>query len=1038
MNRQLPPTAPEGGAPGAAFVGRVGELARLTDALARPPAVLLVEGEAGSGKSRLVAEALRALDAAAGSGTNANGPATDATPGNSTPPAPGATAPRRPVLLGRCHPLREPEPFGPVVDALRDAAVLLPPPAELPPSTGALRLVLPDLAAQLPAGPPDGGTLLSARRLLAQGVRALLTALDAPVLVVEDLQWADDATLDLLVRLARDLPPRLALVVTYRPEDLPPGAPAPGAAFRPAPARTGGHGAGTGHGAVGAPVRLERLEPLDEREVAELARSVLGPAATPELARVLHERSQGLPLAVEEDLRALAERAPASPDRQAVERTGGTDGSTGSTRSGGRAATGDLAAVLAGAEIPRGLRDAVTERLARLGGNGAAVVAAAAVLGVPADEQLLTAVAGLDPEAGADGLTEALHAAVLRETAPDRYAFRSPSARQVAQGRVAGPRRRVLHQRAVAALGTREPRPLARIAEHTLAMGDRPAWQDLAQAAADQAAALGDPGGARRMLRGLLDEPDLDPRRRGRAALALARLAADDVDPAASVQVLSGMVADPRLPVADRGEIRLALGFLMAVHSGNRAGFDRIRESLEELEERPVRAARAMVAIAMDERDGAGRRAGEWLARAEGLLAANPDEDVSAAVRATTLTFQARDGDPAVWDRLDELPRDSERPEVMRQTTRALYNAGEIAIELGYDRRSANLLEESRRLARLTGIPYLECYSRLALIRLDMLAGRWDLVEPRFARLGAEFDDLAMAGAERSLLFGRLAAGRGRLALAREEFEIAARFGQRESQVTVALRAAAGLGGLQLLEGDIAGAAGTVGPALATARQADAWARTAELLPVAVEALLATGGRAEAGEVTEEATESLTDRGAPAVTASLHLARGLLLDADGDPEAAEAFTRARDHWQDIGRPYEAARADERIAAALAASDRARAAERMAAAERVYLELGATTDTARCRKLRRDLDLGGIGSPGRRGYGKRLSPRERQVAELLAQGTGNQDIAQALFLSPRTVEHHVASVLAKLGTGRAGTAQALARADAEDAAGEGGG
>ncbi|MFD8324023.1 AAA family ATPase, partial [Kitasatospora purpeofusca] len=462
MNRPLSPTAPEGGAPGAAFVGRVGALARLTDALARPPAVLLVEGEAGSGKSRLVAEAVRALDERSGNGTARTG----------TPAPSGDTAPRRPVLLGRCHPLREPEPFGPVVDALRDAAALLPPPAELPPSTGALRLVLPDLAAQLPAAPPDGGTLLSAHRLLAQGVRALLTALDAPVLVVEDLQWADDATLDLLVRLARDLPPRLALVVTYRPEDLPPGAPAPGAAFRPAPARTGGHGAGAGHGAVGAPVRLERLEPLDEREVTALARSVLGPAATPELARVLYERSQGLPLAVEEDLRTLAERAPtertptgpaatgsAATGATAIERTGA---------SGSRTATGDLAAVLAAAEVPRGLRDAVTERLARLGGDGAAVAAAAAVLGVPADEALLTAVAGLDAEAGADGLTEALHAAVLRETAPDRYAFRSPSARQVAQGRVAGPRRRVLHQRAVAALGTREPRPRARLAAQAL------------------------------------------------------------------------------------------------------------------------------------------------------------------------------------------------------------------------------------------------------------------------------------------------------------------------------------------------------------------------------------------------------------------------------------------------------------------------------------------------------------------------------------------------------------------------------------------
>ncbi len=993
-------TAPPGGPTAPPFVGRVRELARLTEALSRPPAVLLVEGEAGSGKSRLVAEAVRALD------------------------GPDPTAAARPVLLGRCHPLREPEPFGPVVDALRDAAALLPPPADLPPSTGALRLMLPDLAAQLPAAPPDGGALLPAHRLLAQGVRALLAALDDPVLVVEDLQWADDATLDLLLRLARDLPPRLALVVTYRPEELPPGAPAPGAALRPSPGRAGGRTAG------GGPVRLD---PLDEPAVAELARAVLGASATPELVHVLHERSRGLPLAVEEDLRVLAEGAPAAPDRSAHRRPA-HHRSAQDRSAHARPASGDPAAELAAAGIPRGLRDAVTERLARLGERAAAVVAAAAVLGAPADEDLLTAVAGLDTEAGADGLTEALHAAVLRETSPDRYDFRRPADRRVAHDRVAGPRRRVLHRRAVAALETREPRPLARIAEHTLAMGDRPAWQDLAQAAADQAVALGDPGGARRMLRSLLDEPDLDPRRRGRAALALARLAADDVDPAASVQVLSGMVADPRLPVADRGEIRLALGFLMAVHSGNRAGFDRIRESLEELEERPVRAARAMVAIAMDERDGAGRRSGEWLARAEGLLAAHPDEDVAAAVRATSLTFQARDGDPAVWDRLDELPRDSERPEVMRQTTRALYNAGEIAIELGNDRRAAHLLAESRRLARLTAIPYLECYSRLALIRLDMLAGRWDGVEPRFARLGAEFDDLAMAGAERSLLFGRLAAGRGRLALAREEFEIAARFGQRESQVTVALRAAAGLGGLQLLEGDTAGAAGTVGPALATARQADAWARTAELLPVAVEALLATDGAAQARAVTEEAADALTDRDAPAVSAALDLARGLLLDADGDPAAATAFARARDRWQDIGRPYEAARADERVAAALAAHDRARAAERMAAAERVYLELGATTDTARCRKLRRDLDLGGIGSPGRRGYGKRLSPRERQVAELLAQGTGNQDIAQALFLSPRTVEHHVANVLHKLSTSRAGTAQALARADAEDAAG----
>lgn len=53
----------------------------------------------------------------------------------------------------------------------------------------------------------------------------------------------------------------------------------------------------------------------------------------------------------------------------------------------------------------------------------------------------------------------------------------------------------------------------------------------------------------------------------------------------------------------------------------------------------------------------------------------------------------------------------------------------------------------------------------------------------------------------------------------------------------------------------------------------------------------------------------------------------------------------------------------------------------------------------------------------RGYGTELSPREQQVAELLARSSTDHDIAQTLFLSPRTVERHVANVLKKLGTDR---------------------
>jgi DNA-binding CsgD family transcriptional regulator len=52
--------------------------------------------------------------------------------------------------------------------------------------------------------------------------------------------------------------------------------------------------------------------------------------------------------------------------------------------------------------------------------------------------------------------------------------------------------------------------------------------------------------------------------------------------------------------------------------------------------------------------------------------------------------------------------------------------------------------------------------------------------------------------------------------------------------------------------------------------------------------------------------------------------------------------------------------------------------------------------------------------GRKSYGARLSPREGEVAALAASGATNQEIAERLFLSRRTVESHVATALRKLG------------------------
>ncbi|WP_431045883.1 ATP-binding protein [Streptomyces sp. P1-3] len=935
------------------FVGRQREFDLLLTALSHPPAVVLVEGEAGIGKSRLVREAVR------------------------------AAADRR-VLTGFCHPLREPFPFGPVVDALRKAGRWLPPSGRVPPTAGALAPLLPDLADRLPPPPPRPEDAHSQRHQLVQAVRSFLEALGPAVLVVEDLHWVDDATRELLLLIARDLPEQLSLVLTYRAEDLPVDAPLLGAAYRRPP--------GTGGTTI-------RLDPLSEQDVRDLAGAVLGPRATPALGHALYHRSEGLPLVAEEDLITLCEQ--------------------GQLLSGGD----DLTAGLERAGVPRSLREAVTERLAALSPAGAAIVDAACVLAVPAPEPLLTGVAGLEADAGAKGLTEALRSSLLRETGSGRYVFRHVLAQQAAYQHIPGPQRTRLHRRAVEALAAQSPPPLVQIAHHTHALGDHAAWLRQAEAAADQAIALGDQGTAAALLHQILDQPRLDADLRSRAALALARIAVNGVDHAANAAILRRILADPQLPAATRGDIRLTLGIIMISQVGDRAGFRRLEEAVEELGSRPERAARAMAALAMNEQNGASDHAWTWLDRAEDTIRDSRNDAIRATVRATRLTLLARDGDARVWALLDGLPRRADDADVLRQTVRALYNVGEIAIELGHGRRAAALLEESRELARRAGIPYLECYSRIALLRLAGLAGHWTDLERRFGALGDEFPDIRMATAEQAMVNARLAAARGQYARALEWLDAAAASGERESQVTMACRAAAEIAAIRLAEGAPEAAFATTLPAVAALRRAGAWARATGLVPVAVEAALARGDREAAGRLAEDAENGLRGRDAPGAVAELHLARGLLRGEDAEA-AAEEFGYAREMWRQIGRPYETARAAERQGRALGRSHLDTVAEHLTRAADAYERLGATSDAARCQRTLRELGLARPSPRGRRGYGDQLSPRERQVAELLARGATNQDIAQALFLSPRTIEQHVAHVLKKLGVTRRHVRDAL--------------
>jgi DNA-binding NarL/FixJ family response regulator len=125
-------------------------------------------------------------------------------------------------------------------------------------------------------------------------------------------------------------------------------------------------------------------------------------------------------------------------------------------------------------------------------------------------------------------------------------------------------------------------------------------------------------------------------------------------------------------------------------------------------------------------------------------------------------------------------------------------------------------------------------------------------------------------------------------------------------------------------------------------------------------------------------------------------------------QIAGDWSGAATAWQELGCPYEAARAlaDSRDEAALRdaldAFERLGARPAIQAVRRRLHELGA-----------RDIPRGP--RPATRANPAHLTPREAEVLGLIATGATNSDIAAQLYLSAKTVEHHVTAILAKLGT-----------------------
>jgi predicted ATPase len=252
------------------LVGRRDELSRLAASLERAQGgdatIVLVGGEAGVGKTRLVEEATARAEQA------------------------GAR-----VLVGGCVELGgDALPFAPLVDALRSLARSTP--ADeldelLGPARRELARLLPELDPEAALAVSADGGRTSQLLELVLGVLGRLAAERPLLLVIEDLHWADASTLDLVALLVRALRGvRVLLVVTYRSDELHRGHP-----LRPLL---------TGWERVRSVQHIE-LPRFARAEVAEQLRAILDTAPDGQFVDIVFDRSEGNAFLVEEILGAV-------------------------------------------------------------------------------------------------------------------------------------------------------------------------------------------------------------------------------------------------------------------------------------------------------------------------------------------------------------------------------------------------------------------------------------------------------------------------------------------------------------------------------------------------------------------------------------------------------------------------------------------------------------------------------------------------------------------------------------------------------------
>lgn len=939
--------------PAPRFVGRDREMAALAEILDRGPTLVLVEGEAGIGKSRLLQELWS-----------------------------GPTGRRYRRLTARCPPFREPYTLGPLVDAVRQATDRV---ADLGLSdlAGALRPLFPEWAADLPPVPEMLVDTTASRHRLFRALAELLDRLGVAVLVVEDVHWADDATLEFLLFLTSSHAPPISLL-TYRPQEVPAGSLLLRLSSRVLPG--------------GAPTRLT-LEPLDVVGIGDLVSSMLdGERVSAGFATFLHQRTDGLPLAAEESVRLMHGRA------DLIRR----DGEWVRRR-------------IIEIDVPPTVRDAVLERSQRLDAHARVVLEAAAVLAEPTGEATLAAVCTLPVDTLRTGLTGALGSGLVREDERGLLSFRHALAARAVYDAIPAPRRRTLHLCAGQVLESACPPPVARLARHFREAGEVDAWARYAEQAADHALASSDETSAGALLHDLLTNADLSAATVVRLVRKIPLLSS--TGPAwygDLVALLRSLLDRTRMSPGEEAELRLLLGrVLLTMEEYGRARAE-MERAVGQLTAGSVDAIATMNYLGWPRGPAPAAVHRKWLRRA-GTALADAAGQVSSGARMTLRVDRTSAllmmGEEAGWTEAAGIREDAVSQRDLWRVAVGHFNVSTGALRWGRYPEAARRLDRALDLAERHQLRRVRNLVRVARAHLRWFTGDWDGLLDLATALADNDSMQPVSRNESVLVAGLLHAALGSPDAATENLQRVLADALRYGATEDVMEPAAALAGLRLADGAADEALRVTDEPAEIIAGKGIWLWATDLAPARVRALLATGRDEPAAELVAGFGRGLRGRHAPAPRAALLECRALLAEHRGDlRRAAPMFARAQAAWQALPRPHNALRCGERRAHCLLASgDTSTGLDTLTEVLSGLSTLGARVAVDRVVRALREhgVDARQPGRRGRPSYGNRLSPRELDVIRLMVDGQTNRQIAEALTVSTQTVTSHLHSAMRKL-------------------------